>query len=201
MNKPILFVDFDGTICFDRYWRSLQPEKFEMIQKLIFGEDKTLLNNWMRGVYTAEEINKIVSENIGVPYEELWDLFVKDCETMQVSKDVLEKLNGLRSKYIVILVTGNMDSFSRFTVPALELDKYFDHINNSFFDGKLKTDNKGQVFIEYAKAFGVALNECIFLDNSPKACEVFDKLGGKAFLITPERNIGYYLDKLWTNKQ
>lgn len=195
-NKPLIFIDFDGTICFDKYWRSLPTEKFNSIQDFLFGEDKTLLNDWMRGVYSAEEINKLVSEKIGIPYNELWDLFVNDCKSMNISKQVLEKINSLRNKYIVILVTGNMDSFTRFTIPALELDKYFDHINNSFFDGKLKTDEKGQVFTEYAKAFGVNLKECLFIDNSPKACALFEELGGKAFLITPEYDVMYYLEKL-----
>src|SRR5271154_2261777 len=98
LSKPILFVDFDGTICFDKYWRSLPPEKYNQIQEFVFGQDKTLLNDWMRGVYTAEEINELVAEKIDIPFEELWKLFVRDCETMQVSKEILEKLSALRNK-------------------------------------------------------------------------------------------------------
>ena len=196
MSKPILFIDFDGTICFDKYWRSLSPDKFEVVQKTIFGEDRTLLNKWMLGEHTAEEINQIVSKSTGVPYEELWQLFVNDCETMQVSEKVLDKINQLRNKYTVILMTGNMDSFNRFTVPALHLDKYFDHINNSFFDRQFKDDNNGEKFIEYAKAFEVDIGECILIDNSSKTCELFSSLGGQSLLITPEQNINFYLDKI-----
>lgn len=192
-RKPIIFIDFDGTICWDRYWRSLPAEKMEVIQGFLFGEDKTLLNDWMRGEYSAEEINHMVAEKLEMPYEELWQLFVKDCETMCVPEEILSRINSLREKYIVILTTGNMDSFSRFTVPALQLDKYFDHINNSFFAGKLKDDNKGELFQEYAKAFGVNLNDCFLIDNSPKACTTFEAMGGKALLITPENGIMDYL--------
>ncbi|MEK7192785.1 MAG: hypothetical protein AAB682_01485 [Patescibacteria group bacterium] len=35
---------------------------------------------------------------------------------------MLKKLEALRDKYVVVLITSNMDSFTRFTVPALSLD-------------------------------------------------------------------------------
>ena len=45
MNKPILFIDFDGTICYDKYWRSL-PERYNnKIQKLLFQKDQSLIND------------------------------------------------------------------------------------------------------------------------------------------------------------
>jgi len=194
--KPILFVDFDGTICFDKYWRSLPLEKYDQIQNFIFGEDKTILNSWMKGEYTAEEINKIVADKIDIPYEELWGLFMLDCNTMQVPPEILEKLNSLRKKYVVILITGNMDSFTRFTVPSLHLDTFFDHINNSFFHKSFKDDNGGKIFVEYADALVVPIGNCILMDNSVKTCEIFTVLGGKACLITPEQDIMSYLDDL-----
>ena len=36
----------------------------------------------MRGKHTAEEINQIISEKIGIPFEKLWTVFVEDCKTM-----------------------------------------------------------------------------------------------------------------------
>ncbi len=194
--KPILFIDFDGTICFDKYWRSLPKDKFDQMQSFMFGEDKTLVNDWMRGKYTAEEINQLVAEKIDMSFEKLWELFVLDCKTMEVSREILEKLSAIRDKYTVILITGNMDSFTRFTVPVLQLEKYFDYINNSFFETKLKDDDNGSLFTKYAKSLGVSLNKCILIDNSQKACESFRALGGTAYFITPEHGIMMYLENL-----
>ncbi len=195
-NKPILFVDFDGTICFDKYWRSLPADKFEVVQSLIFGKANGLVNDWMRGKYTAEEVNHLLADKAGLQYEPLWKLFVNDCETMKISLAVLQKIDSMRQKYTAVLVTGNMDSFTRFTVPALGLDKYFDHINNSFLVGKLKDDSKGATFMEYAKSLDVSIKDCFLIDNSPNACSVFQELGGTALLIKDEWDINYYLDKL-----
>ena len=196
MTKPILFCDFDGTICYQRYWRSLPTELYEKVQNLLFRDDKTIVSAWMRGAYTAEEINQYVANGIGMPFDELWKTFEDDCKNMQVSKQTLEKLSSLREKYTVILTTVNTDSFSRYTVPALELEKYFDHISNSYFEKKLKTDTDGELFVEYAKKYDVSIEQCVVLDDSKEVCECFGRLGGKAYLVTKNLNVDQYLEQI-----
>ena len=194
--KPIIFIDFDGTVCFDKYWRSLPADQYEVMQDYIFGADNSLVIDWMKGKYTAEEINQMLADRIGIPFKTLWKVFVQDCMTMTIPLDILKKIDSLRDRYTTILITGNMDSFTRFTVPALHLDKYFDHINNSFFSGKLKDDSRGVLFTEYARSLGVPISECLLIDNSHNACQVFSALGGTAYEITPEHDISYFLRKL-----
>lgn len=194
--KPILFCDFDGVLCHDRYWRNLLPDEYEKIDKLLFRNNTTLVNDWMRGKYSAEEINRIVSEKTAIPFEKLWNVFVEDCKTMQVPRGTLKTLDRLRNRYIVILITGNMDSFSRFTQPALALENYFDHISNSFHEGMYKTDNNGEIFLKYTNKYGVPIQNCIVLDNSKNVCKIFTELGGIAYLITQDQNIIYYLEKI-----
>jgi FMN phosphatase YigB (HAD superfamily) len=196
MPKPILFCDFDGVLCDDRYWRSLSVSEFEKIQKLLFQNDTSLVHDWMRGKYTSEEINQIVSHEIGIPYEKLWEVFVTDCLTMQVPKNYLQNLNALRSSYTVLLITGNMDSFNRFTVPELQLDIYFDEIVNSFYEGMNKTDDKGALFLKYADKYDVAISDCVVFDDSPNVCNVFLELGGVSCVVTKDKDLGYYLDRL-----
>lgn len=194
--KPIIFCDFDGVLCHDRYWRSLPPNEHEKVQKLLFGVDNTLVGDWMRGKYTAEEINTIVSEKTGISFEKLWSIFLNDCKTMYVSKEILEKLGSLRNRYIVILMTDNMDSFTRFTSPLLGLDSYFDYICNSFYENLLKTDSDGEIYIKCAQKFNVSIEDCIVLDDSKKVCEVIKKLGATHYLIAKNENIGCLLKKL-----
>jgi len=194
--KPILFCDFDGTLCHDRYWRSLPAEQHEKVQQLLFQDDTTRVSDWMRGKYTAEEMNHFVANEIGMTYDELWELFVQDCNTMDVPQEVLEKLSTLRDRYTVILMTENMDSFSRFTTPALRLKRYFDHIINSYYEGKYKTDNDGEIFVDYSKKWNVPLNECVVVDDNPHVCGTFEALGGRACRVTPEQNITYHLGVL-----
>lgn len=196
MPRPVLFVDFDGTLCEQRYWRSLPNGQYEHIQRDLFGGDRTLVDAWMLGEYTAEEINRRVAETYGIPYEELWSIFVKDCETMTISPAVLEKLRVLRNSYTTILMTVNMDSFSRFTVPALELDRHFDHISNSWEEKLHKSDDDGALFLRYADRLKTDMQSCVLIDDSPSNCEQFEKLGGKAYLVTPETGVEEYLERL-----
>lgn len=193
-GKPILFCDFDGTICFDRYWRSLPKELHERVQNLLFGEDRTLVRAWMLGQHTAEDINRAVAEKLAVPYAELWELFVRDCKTMRVSPATLKRLSELRKKFVVILVTVNMDSFSRFTVPALELERYFDRISNSYNERAHKAD--GGVFRRYLEEYAAPISQSIVIDNSAAVCEAFRQLGGRSCLVTREHAVDEYLSTL-----
>ena len=54
--KPILFCDFVGVLCYDRFWRSLPSHEYEKMQDALFRRDKEMVNDWMRGEYCAEEI-------------------------------------------------------------------------------------------------------------------------------------------------
>lgn len=182
--KPILFVDFDGTICLERYWRSLPDSQHEGIQKLLFRDDTTMAHDWMRGHYTAEEVNQYAAEKIGLDYDYLWNLFVDDCKTMHVSKDVLERIKALSSSYTTILITGNMDSFSRFTVPALSLEDYFNEISNSYYEGRHKTDDNGQLFSKFTDKHGTPITDCVLLDDSDSVCTLFNQLGGTAMQVS-----------------
>jgi FMN phosphatase YigB (HAD superfamily) len=195
-NKPILFFDFDRTLCFDRYWRSLPAPAFAFVQEYIFGADRTLLNEWMRGKYSAEEINHQLAPLIGMQFDDLWQLFVHDCETMYIDPSVLGAIHSLRTRYTTILITGNMDSFTRFTVPALSLDQYFDHINNSSVTGRLKTDEGGRVFIDHAQALNVPIAQCTLLDDSLETCQVFEKIGGRACVVSEDKPIMVRLEEL-----
>tara|TARA_B100001939_G_scaffold293825_1_gene266601 strand:+ start:99 stop:698 length:600 start_codon:yes stop_codon:yes gene_type:complete len=179
-GQKILFIDFDGTITKDQYWRSLSLEIHNKLQALLFSGERQMVHDWMRGKYSAEEVNRYVSDQLSIDYQNLWDLFVKDCKTIVVPDAILNQIQSLREKYLVVLITGNMDSFSRFTVPALNLDQYFEYIVNSFDEKKHKTDNNGEQFVEWADRLDASLSESILIDDQEKVCNIFSQLGGQA---------------------
>jgi len=191
--KPILFCDFDGVLCHDRFWSNLPERHLNQVKDILLGGEPSLIDEWMRGKYSAEQVNTIVSKEIGLPYEELWEMFVQNCRTMSVSMPVLELLSDLRKDYVVILTTGNMDSLARFTIPSLGLDKYFDLIVNSYYEGMLKTDNGGETFIKYLNRYNAEISESIVIDDSNRVCKVFRELGGVALRVTPEADALFHL--------
>lgn len=195
-GRPIVFIDFDGTICHDRYWRNLAQGKQDILQAHLFQKNRHIVYEWMRGLHTAEAINGIVAAALDMSYDELWAIFVADCRSMHVSPATLARITRLRAVAYVVLITGNMDSFSRFTVPALGLDRYFDAISNSFSEGRLKTDDSGTLFVHYADRFSASIGDCLVIDDSEEVCSTFAHLGGTPLLATPERTADTILDNL-----
>ena len=179
-----LFVDFAGTLCHDRFWRNLPIREQEQIHQLLFETNSALVDDWMRGRHTSESINKFVSDRIGISYEALWGAFIADCNTMQVSENLLQAIDPLRDHFHTVLLTGNMDCFDRFTVPALKLERRFDAIVNSYNEGCLKAENSGASFKRHAKG---DVCDAVLVDDSVASCAVFEKLGGTAFCATSEQ--------------
>lgn len=192
-DMKTLFVDFDGTICHDRFWRSLNSNENKWIQDFLFSGKNSLVVEWMRGTYTSEEINGLVAKEAGLDYEYVWSVFVHDCKTMSVQSEILNQINQLRNKFHAVLITENMDCFSRFTVPSLQLESYFDVIVNSFEEKRLKTDNAGSSFIKHVKG---NIQEAILIEDSEKSCETFKSLGGNALRVTSRGDTLKHLQSL-----
>ena len=199
--KSVLFVDFDGTICHDKFWRSLSSNLSEKLQRYIFSSDKSLVEAWMKGLHTSEEINRMVADELNIKYDFLWDIFVNDAKSMFVSQSVLQKIGSLREKYIVILITDNMDSFDRFTLPSLKLQNYFDVVVNSYSRGVSKNENGGRLFVEVAKENNSKVSGSMLIDNSKDVCQLFESLGGQSLFVTKESSVSYWLDKIKLNTE
>ncbi len=183
-----LFVDFDGTICHDKFWRGLGRDKAMLVQNTLFVDNPLLVVEWMCGKHSSEEVNKFISQKTGIKYQTLWDIFVNDCKTMTVEPKIFSIISKLRKKFHVVLITGNMDCFDRFTVPALKLDNHFDTIVNSYNEGQLKSANNGETFSKYGRG---SLDNAYLVEDSSTSCKAFGKLGGTALHVTmriPARN-------------
>ncbi|ULJ81876.1 hypothetical protein MF410_31110 (plasmid) [Rhizobium sp. C104] len=166
------------------------------MQTYLFQKNRHIVFEWMRGLHTAEEVNGMVAAALDMPFDKVWEIFVADCQSMQVSLVTLARLSRLRLVANVILVTGNMDSFSRFTVPALRLDQHFDAISNSYNEGRLKTDDGGALFMQYADQFSASILDCVVIDDSEEVCSTFAQLGGTPLRVTAERTTDAILDDL-----
>ncbi|MEM1312153.1 MAG: hypothetical protein AAGF07_01680 [Patescibacteria group bacterium] len=199
----ILFVDFNGVRSYDDYWKSLAYENHPLhqyklpIENLLFCEKKDLVKQWMLGKLSSEQIHQIISDELGVPYQELFAIFEKDCRNIDISEKVLAKVEELKSKYYCILSTGNMDCFDRFTLPSNpQLTKIFDEIDNSHNLGILKSTNNGEYFMNKAKSLKVNIHNCVVIDDSVKVCKVFEELGGLAINAYGEEEVLASLNKL-----
>jgi hypothetical protein len=185
--KPILFIDFNGVISYNNFWKELEAESHPLhsyhqpIENFLFKEKPEIIKDWMLGKYTSEEIHEILNDAVGVPYLQLFEIFERGCRNIDISSSVLEKIQELRKDYYCILATGNTDSFDRFTLPSNPiLQESFDEIDNSYNLGIFKTTSNGQYFLDKAKELGVEISKCVVIDDSASVCKVFKNLGGRA---------------------
>lgn len=196
MQKTPLLIDFDGTICFDYFWRSADESIKGYIKEFLFSGKSPLVESWMKGDLTSEDVNAVISRNLGIDYDYLWKIFVSDCRSMYIRPSTTSLIKKAKKKFFTILITDNMDSFDRFTLPALGLEKYFHHIANSYNYMALKNQEKGKLFQLVASRNKVNLNEAILIDNSKVNCTMFSALGGQSYLVKTADDIESILIKL-----
>ena len=184
MKKQNIFIDFDGTICFDYFWRSAPKEINATIVKFLFQDNVHLIENWMRGKFSSEEVVKNISQNTGLNYTLIWDIFVKDCKNMYVRPEILQVVSKCNVNNNTILITDNMDCFNRFTNPQIQFEKYFSYIFNSYDYGVLKDDVPTKcLFKKIIDLYDFDIKKSVLLDNSEKNCNIFSELGGTSFLV------------------
>lgn len=93
-----------------------------------------------------------------------------------------------------------MDTFSRYTVPAMKLDKIFDDILSSHHIGYLKDDelltDTILFFDDYLVENGWSYSDAILIDDSPDKSGKYKKLGFERVLIDSPEALKIELERL-----
>lgn len=189
-KKFVVFIDWYGTLNTNLFWENLlnRPEMKAAQQRLI-GVDIDIFNDWMRGKYSCEEINRLVAEWSGLPYELLWQEFVVSCQNMFFDESLKEIIKKLRLSAYVILATDNMDCLRKFTVPALGLEEVFDKIIVSSDLGFLKSEKDGEFFLPNLHELHIPIDRSFLIDGSKKTCDFFTVLGGHVHQINNKNEV------------
>jgi len=208
IERKVLFVDFNGVISYDTFWASIQKTDhplhsfYEPIEELLFvGENriKGLVDEWMLGEFTSEKVHQIIVDNLGAPYQELFDIFVEDCKRLDISRPILQSIQALRKDWYCVLRTDNMDTFHRFTLPANPyLAEAFDEVHSSYLLRQLKKSDGGAYYTETVKNLNSEINNCVLIDDSLSNCRLFEKLGGRAYCPRGETEVISALENLRT---
>lgn len=186
MSYQTVLFDFDGVLCKGRFYeKGLLPkysEAYDWIQVNIFG-NKNLVQKWMRNQIDSIGINQLISENTGLDYGNLDELYRDSIRRMELEEEVkdLVKLLKLSGKQVGI-VTDNMDVFSQITISNHKLDKLFDIIINSADYGILKKDENGKLFDIALTALDEKIENSLMIDDSESTIELYKQKGGQGFV-------------------
>jgi FMN phosphatase YigB (HAD superfamily) len=212
MNYEMIFVDWDGTLSNSRFWERWRDdpehaEKYAKIQKSLFetAAGKNLVQQWMTGQRNYTHAIKHVHEWQHLPVDELEAELQYSAENMKlIDPSVLTTVQKLRDtgKFVVI-ATDNMDTFDKWTVPALGLQNHFDNVLNSNKIQKLKSHihelyNRSEFFYRYLNDMGIAPENAVLLDNDLDAKRL-ESIGINFLHVTDEQPLSYHLDNILKN--
>jgi hypothetical protein len=208
MTKKVVFIDWNKTLSYSLFWEHLQDKKhpnhqhLPAIEKWLFVDNRDVINPWMRGEFSAEDISSKISQDTGINSDVILGELRRSCEEMCYSIDDLEDIIGrLQASGIkVVIATDNMDTFSRFTVPAMRLDAVFDGILSSYDIGYLKDDDRPEdslpFFDEYLAKNGWNYADAILLDDSPDKSGKYKRLGFERVPIDSPEVLRVTLERL-----
>lgn len=197
MSLKVIFIDWDGTLSKSRFWQhwlSEDPESYNKIQQVLFVENPGMIQDWMRGFVSSELITAEIGLRAGLDSQILIKNLELSCRSMTfLYPEVLDIIQEKRQDGIkVVIATDNMDTFSRWTVPSLRLEQYFDGILTSADRGALKEDitqgGTSPFFHHYLTQNAIKPNEALWVDDRP-VHKTAEKLGMQFTQIDPDHNV------------
>lgn len=195
MKPSVIFLDWDGTVCGSRFWGhwaedGRHAQANALVQKQFFQASPEILTEWMCGDWTSEEIVAEIARRTGLAAGDLLAGLRESCERMELfDRSILDVIAGLRKKEVkVVIATDNMDTFTRWTVPALQLGRHFDTILNSHTLKALKRDKDGagnsKFFAQYLAANRIDPSATVLVDDGAHNRVVRD-FGMRYVQVTP----------------
>ena len=188
----VLFIDWNNTLSISRFWEQLESPTHALhhirapVAESLFSKQaplKHLLLPWMRVEYVTEQIVQRVADHTKIDYLTLLTEFILSCEHMRfVSEEVPDLITKIRNKGVkVVIATDNMDSFDRWTAPAMKIHKLFDEILNSHALKGVKTDKdsrgKSVFFDQFLQKHNLKFGESVLIDDSSNGIEDINGFG------------------------
>ncbi|MGC4190199.1 MAG: HAD family hydrolase [Thermomicrobiales bacterium] len=210
-DVPVLILlDWYRTLSHSLFWEPwtesddviLRDVAGRMATALFGGDWRALHRRWMYGEVAAEAVVDAVARAAGVDPALAMRGLIGSCEGMvPASPDILPRVEWLRAHGIRVgIATDNMDTFTRWTVPALDLGRWFEPILNSADLGALKGDALDAA--GHSPFFGTLLGELAsdtlvyLVDDSAPTAPVAEAAGITFCHVTPERDAAAWLDAL-----
>jgi FMN phosphatase YigB (HAD superfamily) len=187
-----VFIDWHGTLSTSLFWGH-RPD-LAPLSALLFapdGQHRDLIEPWMRGALTSEVVLRLIACDANVAYDVALNELIASCRGMVlVAEEVLDLVGFLRAQGTkVVIATDNMDTFCRWTVPSLGLDRHFDAILCSAELRALKYDADGDgrsaFFQRFLAREGIGLGESILLDDGAEIDARIRPFGIDVCRVTP----------------
>ncbi|MGB3328970.1 MAG: HAD family hydrolase [Thermomicrobiales bacterium] len=207
----LILLDWSQTLSISRFWEpwftaedAVRRDLAHRMAAALFDQPNALLDRWCLGQRSAEQVVAEVAAAIGVDADLALLGLEESCRGMRfLSADLLPLVAALRARGQRIgIATDNMDTFGRWTVPALGLDRWFDPILNSADMGAVKNgplDRAGRHPFFGGLLDGLAPETRVLLiDDSTSTAPMAEAIGITFCHVTPERDAAAWLREIAT---
>jgi FMN phosphatase YigB (HAD superfamily) len=186
----VVFIDWYGTLSVSKFWYQFEnPEhKYHAysarLDAVIRSQGTQIVKPWMKGELSSEAAIRKIAKAANISYDFLYAEFVRSVSTMKLVSGALALVERIRSQGVAVAIaTDNMDSFTRWTVPTLNLRQNFDYILNSSSLKCLKaeksTEGESLFFSRFIRDHALYPNQCMLLDDSLTIGPVVESYGMK----------------------
>lgn len=199
----MIFFDWFHTLSNNTFWdhlnNDINRDLYNRITAKVFKNENISIKEWMRGNIKTEDVLKVVAEN-EADFLFLLKELEYSCKNTKFAYVGIETiLNKLKNNKIKLgIATDNMDVFMKYTVPNLNLNKYFDYIICSSDIGYLKLDtvNEKPIFFEKTlKENNLTYKDCLFIDDQEKFIDFYKNIGMNAECIKNTNEIVNIISK------
>ncbi len=182
MRYRVIFLDWYMTLSDSLFWEDWATDTDKQkdlvaIQSVMFSNEGRLANVWMRGGINSEEAVKEICKIAKLDEDMVLQGLISSCKNMELNNDnllsTIEDIRRLGTE--VVIATDNMDTFIRWTVPSLRLERYFDGIIDSFTQKALKADFDGETslfFNDYLQTSKTPPEKMVLIDDRADAVTV-----------------------------
>jgi FMN phosphatase YigB (HAD superfamily) len=180
MTKPkTIFFDWHNTLCTTYFWSNILEKKD--ISQFLFQDNPNIVNDWMLGKYTSEEICELISHDTKIDKAYLFTELENSFKDMHFyNQDIPQLIKDLKAKDIkCVIATDNMDCFTRFAIPHMKLDEIFDDVLNSYYQRcfKYTYENGLPFFDKYLQEDDLEYMDVILIDDSIDKSGKFKDIG------------------------
>lgn len=177
MNQPkLILCDFDGVLSrFDArtkqegFYATLLPQHptlYKNVIDLLFSSQDHLRKAWMCGQISYTDINALMAHRFGADRGDLDTALLESLQHFTLNQNLIALLQDFRRLgTTVVIMSDNMDVFTRYVVPHFDLDTLFDAVFSSSDLKQMKQHNDWALPKEIAKKYGCNYSDVLAIDD------------------------------------
>ena len=207
MARAIL-LDWNNTLSVSKFWEHwiedpLHRDHYTQICNLL-GHEKLAdqVYEWERGGMTSEDVIALVAKKLKLDFDDvLGSLKLSSKRSKLIEPEILDYVKkAKRLGYMVGIATDNMDTFTRWTAPALKLEDHFDVLLNSADIGATKFDLHRDGTLKFFRQFMAEYNlkprDIILIDDCQKLEQVVKPAGIDFRRVTTNTTAAAHLERV-----